>query len=104
MLSLLEAPSAENNGIGRVVLGRTGVICDIKDGIKSLGFKPARADDIQPKHAKSTRHILVAIGNEVTHPEHQLPSYRGFDKNSNPVNVLVRDGTLQTNIEVAVKL
>lgn len=104
MLSLLEAPSVENNGIGRVVLGRTGAICDVRAGIKSLGLKPAGADDIEPGHAKNTRHILVAIGNEVTHPKHQLPSYKGFDKNSKPVNVLVRDGALQVNVEVAVKL
>jgi hypothetical protein len=75
--------------------------------IQSLGYSPSGPTDISPRDAVSTPEILVAIGSTVAHPERKhshVPAYVGYDKNGNKVHVMASEGSLNPNIEVAIKV
>jgi hypothetical protein len=48
--------------------------------------------------------MIIAIGSTVNDPVHNQPSYKGFDKNGGNVHVLKKEGSIQPNIEIAVKI
>lgn len=100
MIRLLVPP---NQGIlGRLLISHTAGIAHVESVIRRMGFRPANHKEIKPEDAENTPHILVAIGEEVPHPETQEPSYRGYKKNGEPVHLLAKLRDFQPNIEIAI--
>jgi hypothetical protein len=102
MLRLLEEPL--KGRLGRVIIAQTGSVSEIERRIREIGFEPADAQDLMPKHSENTRYMIIAIGSTVNDPVHNQPSYKGFDKNGGNVHILKREGSIQPNIEIAVKI
>jgi hypothetical protein len=91
---------------GRVVLVQTSRISDVLHQIRSLGYLPTHHHELSKRDAVDTPEILVAIGSTVAHPERKhthVPAYVGYKRNGEKVHVLAGEGSLNANVEVAIK-
>ena len=87
------------------MLAHTCSTSEILHAIYCMGYAPSNPEDLSPEDASSTPELLVAIGSTVPHPQRKhthVPAFVAFDKKGNKVHV-IDEGSLHTNIEVAIK-
>jgi len=88
--------------IGKIIIGETTEIHEVEKHISKMGYRLAKAGEIKPDDAEDTPHILVALGEEVPHPQTKEPSYKGLNKKGETIHLFKKIRTLQPNVEIAI--
>jgi len=100
MFKTIREPKGDEHGI--IVINRTVRVSELESQIWRSQMRPATHKEIRPDHAEESPDILITIGSTVLHPEHNSPSFFGFNRKGEKIHVLASHGTLNPDVRVLV--